>query len=373
MKRRAGDSGSQNGSRRVFVGYRRADIPDAAHWIVRELERRYGKGNVFLDVDKISPGRPYATVIAEWVEKADVFLAVIGPGWLGAETGGVRRIMQPEDFVRREVEIAMQAGKPVIPVLFEDAAVPEAKDLPESLASLPDVQALHVTREHFDADIGRLERAIDEIANPSANPSTRPPRSASKTNWQRRPGARAAWIGVLAVALVTMAVLLATKSSPKPSANTESAPPSTEATTPPATTTTPPIKTTTPPATATTTTTSTTSGGSRPGAGQVVGSYWSDIEHQRFAAAWGLLDSNAKAKTKENEQQFVEGHKNEGVTSASFSGKSSYEGESARVNVSLLRTEDGAHACRKWHGYYAMKAEEGRWLIYEANIEHEAC
>jgi hypothetical protein len=359
----------------VFVSYRREDVPDAAHWIVRELEHRYGKGNVFLDVDKISPGRPYATVIAEWVEQADVFVAVIGPGWLGAETAGVRRIKRPEDFIRREVEIAVQAGKPVIPLLFENAAVPEVEDLPESLASLPDVQALHVTREHFDADVARLEHAIDEIVGQPAKP-------------RRRLGAHAAWIGALAVALVAVGVVLATKSSPKPSSNTAPAQVGTKTTAPAAATSTTPGSSQVPkpssntvraqPGTKTTapaaaTTTSTTSHSSQPGPDQIVSSYWSYIDHRQFSPAWGLLDSNAKAETKQSEQQFVESHESEGVTSASFSGRSSGEGESARVDVSSLTTEDHVNGCLRWEGYYVMKAEEGRWLIDQAHIESKAC
>jgi len=90
---------------------------------------------VFIDVASIEPGVDFAEVITRAVGSCDVLLAVIGPGWLTApDEAGQRRLDDPDDLVRLEVEAALARDVRVIPVLVEDATMPRRKDLPEDLA-----------------------------------------------------------------------------------------------------------------------------------------------------------------------------------------------------------------------------------------------
>lgn len=153
------------GPLRVFVSYRRDDVPDATHRLVEHLEQRFGKQGVFLDVDRIPAGRPFAQVISEWVTECKVFLVIIGHNWPGTRNErGIPRIKGAGDFVRLEVEAALAAGVAVIPVLIEDAPVPAVEDLPESMAALPSLQAFKLTRDHWSIDVERLERTMEAIA-----------------------------------------------------------------------------------------------------------------------------------------------------------------------------------------------------------------
>ena len=59
---------------------------------------------------------------------------MIGPDWSNAtDAKGQRRLDDPTDFVRIEVESAIERGLTVIPVLLKGARMPSADELPDSL------------------------------------------------------------------------------------------------------------------------------------------------------------------------------------------------------------------------------------------------
>jgi len=75
---------------------------------------------------------------------------------------GVRRLDQPNDFVRIEMEAALHRNIPVIPVLVQGASLPQEEELPASLRELAYRNATAVRADpDFHADITRL---IDRIA-----------------------------------------------------------------------------------------------------------------------------------------------------------------------------------------------------------------
>ena len=102
-----------------------------------DLTSRLGRENVFFDVDTIPPGRDFVDVLSERVGKCDALLAVIGKHWVSsANSENRRRLDDPQDFVRIEIEAALSRNVPVIPVLVDGAAMPHPKDLPDSLTKL---------------------------------------------------------------------------------------------------------------------------------------------------------------------------------------------------------------------------------------------
>lgn len=122
---------------KIYVSYRRDDSGDASGRIYDRLEPKYGREEVFKDVDAIPFGVDFRRVLTDEVDKCDVVLVVIGRQWVtNTDDHGHRRIDNPGDFVRIEVEAALARGIPVIPVLVQDAMMPQERDLPSSLASL---------------------------------------------------------------------------------------------------------------------------------------------------------------------------------------------------------------------------------------------
>lgn len=94
---------------RVFVSYRRADSEDTTARICDYLRTRLGKGNVFTDVDSIPPGQDFVERIRSEIRKCDVVLVVIGHQWSQIEDDlGNRRLADPRDVVRLEIELAFE-------------------------------------------------------------------------------------------------------------------------------------------------------------------------------------------------------------------------------------------------------------------------
>ena len=148
----------------VFISYRREDSGGYAGRINDRLISRLGRENVFFDVDTIPPGRDFEEVLSERVGKCDALLAVIGKHWVfSADSENKRRLDDPKDFVRIEIEAALNRDVPVIPVLVDGAPMPRAEDLPDSLKRLIRRQAVEITHARFDSDAERLTEALSQI------------------------------------------------------------------------------------------------------------------------------------------------------------------------------------------------------------------
>jgi phage gpG-like protein len=164
----------------IFISYRRQETSHLAGRLYDRLAGRFGEGQVFIDVDTIEPGVDFAEEIFRAVAACKVLLAIIGPTWLtAADERGCRRLNDPDDIVRLEVEAALARAVRVIPILVEGAVMPVREDLPESLAALARRNALPIRHESFRADAGRLVTAIERVlaapgtAVASADPGTR--------------------------------------------------------------------------------------------------------------------------------------------------------------------------------------------------------
>lgn len=152
----------------VFLSYRRDDSPDAAGRIHDRLVSQYGHERLFMDVDNIPPGLDFRVIIDEAVGRCQIFLAVIGPGWIAAaDHAGRVRLENPADFVRLEIEAALNREIPVIPVLVGDAPMPRPEQLPDSLQSLAFRNAINVRRNpDFHHDVGRLISWMEKLLEP---------------------------------------------------------------------------------------------------------------------------------------------------------------------------------------------------------------
>ena len=151
----------------LFVSYRRDGEAAWTRSLVAELERVYGVDAVFMDVDDIDAGDRFPEVIGDRIAASDAVVAVIGPRWLNsADERGGRRIDYPDDWVRLEIETALKRQIPVFPVLVADAVMPKTSELPESLTSLCDLNAVHVGANRFKTDVGRLLGGLAKVCPP---------------------------------------------------------------------------------------------------------------------------------------------------------------------------------------------------------------
>jgi hypothetical protein len=168
-------------SGRIFISYRREETAYPAAWLFNRLADRYGGGQVFKDVDSIQLGDDFVEVITRAVGSCDVLLALIGNEWLTiTDEHGRRRLDDPDDFVRLEIEAALTRRVRVIPILVEGAQMPRADELPDSLVRLMRRQALELSPNRFEADTSRLLKVLDmtlaEVRTAQADAaSTAPP------------------------------------------------------------------------------------------------------------------------------------------------------------------------------------------------------
>jgi TIR domain len=141
--------------RNIFISYRREENKYQARMIFDAFQN--AKVNVFYDVDSIPLGRDFRETIMVQVQKCDVLLALVGRNWaqwLDPKTK-LPRLENADDFVRIEIGTALNRGIPVVPVLLDDAPLPETDQLPNDLRNLFDRQAEFISFRTFDDDVKR--------------------------------------------------------------------------------------------------------------------------------------------------------------------------------------------------------------------------
>ena len=147
---------------RIFISYRRDETAYPAGWLYDRLAQHFGAGQIFKDVDSIELGDDFVQVITRAVGSCDVLLALIGEQWLTiTDAQGQRRLNDPDDFVRLEIEAALARDVRIIPILVDGARMPNADELPAGLASLTRRQALELSPSRFEYDTSRLLKILD--------------------------------------------------------------------------------------------------------------------------------------------------------------------------------------------------------------------
>jgi hypothetical protein len=155
----------------VFISYRRDDTAANAGRLYDHLSNHFGEDNVFMDIDTIATGSDFTEAIRDALSRCNVMFVLIGRNWLSiTDNSGRRRLDNPGDFVRLEIETAVRRGIRMVPVLIDGAEPPMAKDLPLSLQPLIKYQALQLTNIGFRSQVTRLLAVAEEAGTP-VNPA----------------------------------------------------------------------------------------------------------------------------------------------------------------------------------------------------------
>jgi hypothetical protein len=154
---------------RIFICYRRSDTAGHAGRLLDALRSHFGADHVYMDIDMIEPGVDFSNVIAGTLDRVDVVIALIGRDWLhSSDNTGRRRLDNPDDFVRLELEDALQRGKRVIPVLIQGASMPSSDDLPPALAALAYRHALELADTRWQYGVQQLIASLEGSGQRSA-------------------------------------------------------------------------------------------------------------------------------------------------------------------------------------------------------------
>jgi hypothetical protein len=189
---------------RIFLNYRREDASGHAGRLYDALAAKFGDENVFIDIDTIRPGVDFGEAITRAVASCDAVIALMGRDWLTAsDAEGRRRLDDPEDFVRLELEAALERGVTVIPAFVQGAEPPRAARLPASLAPLARRQGAELRDVGWRDDVRRLIERLER---------ERAPTPARRTRWRSRSVLLAVPAALLVAA--TLATVLIARGSP---------------------------------------------------------------------------------------------------------------------------------------------------------------
>jgi formylglycine-generating enzyme required for sulfatase activity len=181
---------------KILISYRREDSADVAGRIYDRLIQQFGQEAVFKDVDSIPFGVDFRIHLDAQVAKCEVFLAVIGRDWMKKRgSKGKSRLEDPGDFVRIEIESALQRQIPVIPVLVSGASIPPAERLPASIQGLSYRNGIPVRPDpDFHRDMDRLIeylkqqiQGLKEHRTEPVRPFVEPPRTEAPADMVKVP------------------------------------------------------------------------------------------------------------------------------------------------------------------------------------------
>ncbi|UCV21308.1 toll/interleukin-1 receptor domain-containing protein [Ferribacterium limneticum] len=157
----------------IFISYRRDDQAGFAGRLADVLVSTFGADNVFRDIEDIHPGEDFVVAIEKQLAAVDVMLVMIGPAWLTVSRNGMRRLDEPDDFVRREIEAGLKSGKTVLPVLVGGAVMPAERDLPPAIVALARRQSFILSDIGWTSDVARLVDVVKPFFPASRRPARR--------------------------------------------------------------------------------------------------------------------------------------------------------------------------------------------------------
>lgn len=148
----------------IVISYRRTDSEAMTGRIHDCLVDHYGEEAVYRDLESVPLGKDYRSQIRGAIRRADLLIAVVGPKWSGPKRGGGKRIKEPQDTVRAEIEAAIEHRVPIIPVLVQNAEMPAASDLPADIRDFAYQNAAVIDAgQDFRTHMDRLIRQTDGI------------------------------------------------------------------------------------------------------------------------------------------------------------------------------------------------------------------
>ncbi len=144
----------------VFICYRHIDTSGHAGTIFDHLSSIYPPGQVFMDSGEPKVGEKWPDRLRLALESSAVVLCVIGGSW------DSKRLWERGDFVHLEISTALGLKKPVVPLLFDRAALPTTDELPEDCREMLVYQPMAFDpwdRDLYKEKVKSLPTIIDRL------------------------------------------------------------------------------------------------------------------------------------------------------------------------------------------------------------------
>lgn len=150
----------------VFISYRTGQSTGSAILLFELLRRRLP--DVFRDKNCLNYGESWPERLDSAVKQCQAVVVVIGKGW--AEEFALREAAArgqtekgekaPVDWVKREIQLALENRKKVIPVREVGVDVPSARDLPPGFETFPATEGGQLHPEHYKGAIEKVIQAV---------------------------------------------------------------------------------------------------------------------------------------------------------------------------------------------------------------------
>lgn len=140
----------------IFISYRREDGAEFAEGLALALK---SKGyRVFFDKNNIKVGTDFPRYISSAVKSCREFIAIVTPSYCGRDMSGHIRIHNENDWVCKEIELALSREQVTLFSLAIDCHPPRKESLPAQIASFADKNFIV-----YDRSFDTYERLIDRI------------------------------------------------------------------------------------------------------------------------------------------------------------------------------------------------------------------
>lgn len=141
----------------VFISYRRSASNYAARAVYEYLTN--AGFDVFLDYTSIASG-DFAEIILKQIAARAHFLVLLAPGTL-------ERASEPDDWVRREIEHAIDTERNIVPLFFDGFSFSDFENyLTGKLEVLQRFNGINIPSAYFNE---AMERLVTRFLNPSSN------------------------------------------------------------------------------------------------------------------------------------------------------------------------------------------------------------
>lgn len=150
------------GTTMIFISYRIDDVNDVAARLDSSLSGEFGAKRVFRDKSGLDGGDCWPSKIGAAVRSCNVILVLIGSKWQSAQFAdgafqGFPRLYDPQDWVRKEITIALKANKTIIPLFVNGAKMPTPAWLKTvKLSRLAKAQGVLLRTDDYTADLAKL-------------------------------------------------------------------------------------------------------------------------------------------------------------------------------------------------------------------------
>jgi hypothetical protein len=149
----------------IGISYRRDEPTQIAFRLKDRLASEFGEKKIFFDHSSIPSGVDFFEYIKSNFKGCHLILAIIGNTWTGPkDERGINRIQREDDYIRMEIEFAVNNNIKIFPVLIEGCSFPSDDELPESLVFLKKLNYFTIsTAERFHDSFEKLLKQLASV------------------------------------------------------------------------------------------------------------------------------------------------------------------------------------------------------------------